>query len=71
VAPKGSSRSGRRSVTFGHARSSAALTQPWKYVVLATAAGTLQGLRPGVVPTLIGAGAAGALAVRAGALLPH
>ena len=71
MAPKGSSRSGRRSVTFGHARSSAALTQPWKYVVLATAAGTLLGLRPGGVPPLLGAGAAGALAVLAGVPLPH
>jgi chromate transporter len=49
----------------------AALTQPWQYVVLAAATGTLLGLRRGVVPTLLGAGAAGALAVLAGAPLPH
>jgi chromate transporter len=49
----------------------AALTQPWQYVVLAAAAAALLGLRWGVVPTLLGAGAAGALAVLAGVPLPH
>ena len=49
----------------------AALTQPWQYVVLAAAAGALLVLRRGVVPTLLGAGAAGALAVLAGVPLQH
>jgi chromate transporter len=49
----------------------AALTQRWQYVVLAAAAVSLLGLRRGVVPTLLGAGAAGALAVLAGVPLPR
>lgn len=48
-----------------------ALTQPWQYAVLASAALLLLPLRRGVVPTLLLAGLAGTLIALAGAPLPH
>jgi chromate transporter len=48
-----------------------ALTQPWQYAVLAAALLLLLALRRGVVLTLLGAGAAGAVIALAGAPLPH
>lgn len=47
-----------------------ALSQTWQLVVLAAGAVALLILRRGVVPTLLAAGAAGALAAAAGAPLP-
>jgi chromate transporter len=46
------------------------LSEPWQAAVLATAAVALLALRRGVVGTLLGAGAAGALLALAGAPLP-
>jgi chromate transporter len=48
-----------------------ALSQPWQYTVLAAAALLLLGLRRGVVPTLLAAGATGVLIALAGGPLPH
>lgn len=48
----------------------AALTETWQFVVLAVGAVALLALRLGVVPTLLAAGAAGAIAALAGAPLP-
>jgi len=48
-----------------------ALTQPWQYAVLAAALLLLLALRRGVVLTLLGAGAAGAVIALVGAPLPH
>jgi chromate transporter len=48
-----------------------ALTQPWQYAVLAGALLLLLGLRRGVVPTLLTAGAAGLIISLAGGPLPH
>ena len=48
-----------------------ALTQPRQYAVLAAALLLLLALRRGVVLTLLGAGAAGAVIALAGAPLPH
>jgi chromate transporter len=48
----------------------AALTEPWQAGVLAVAAVALFAVRLGVVPTLLGAGAIGAVAALAGAPLP-
>jgi chromate transporter len=47
------------------------LSQPWQYAVLAGAALLLLGLRRGVVPTLLAAGAIGVLVASAGGPLPH
>jgi chromate transporter len=49
----------------------AALTEPWQYAVLASAALLLFGVRRGVVLTLLAAGAAGAVVGLAGGPLPH
>jgi chromate transporter len=48
-----------------------ALSQPWQYAVLAAAAVLLLGLRRGVVPTLLAAGATGVLIAVADGPLPH
>ena len=48
-----------------------ALAQPWQYAVLAAAVLMLFALRRGVVLTLLGAGAAGAIIAVGGAALPH
>jgi chromate transporter len=48
-----------------------AITQPWQFVVLAGALLLLLPLRRGVVPTLLVAAAAGAVATTVGAPLPH
>ena len=47
-----------------------ALHEPWQFAILAAAAVFLLGLRRGVVPTLVGAGLAGAVIARAGGALP-
>jgi chromate transporter len=48
-----------------------ALAQPWQFAVLAGAAVPLLVLRRGVVPTLLCAGAVGAVVALAGGPLPH
>ncbi|HLN69107.1 MAG TPA: chromate efflux transporter [Streptosporangiaceae bacterium] len=48
-----------------------ALGQPWQYAILAAAIVMLFPLRRGVVLTLLGAGAAGAIIAVGGAALPH
>ncbi|MGO8890394.1 MAG: chromate efflux transporter [Streptosporangiaceae bacterium] len=48
-----------------------ALGQPWQYAILAAAILMLFPLRRGVVLTLLGAGAAGAIIAVGGAALPH
>jgi chromate transporter len=48
----------------------AALAESWQYAVLAAAAVALLGLRRGVVPVLLGAGAAGVAAALLGASIP-
>ena len=48
-----------------------ALSEPWQYLVLAGAALLLFLLRRGVVPTLLLAGAAGAIVALAGGQLPR
>jgi chromate transporter len=47
-----------------------ALTEPWQYVVLIGAAIAIFGLRRGVVPTLLGAAAAGIILTVCGLALP-
>jgi chromate transporter len=49
----------------------AALSQAWQYAVCAAAAVALLALARGIVPTLVVAGLAGAVAALAGAAIPH